>query len=232
MNLIYEGKAKKIFEAGKDKVVLYFKDDATAGNAAKKAQFEGKGALNCNISALLFEELHRQYIDTHFIEKLSDREHLCQKVDIIPIEVIVRNVAAGTFCKRYGLEIGTSLKNTVVEWCVKDDSLKDPPINTSAAVALGYATEKQLRYMEDTAVEINAILAEIFEEVNLTLVDFKLEFGLNKDKDILLADEICPDTLRLWNDKNESFDKDLFRNDTGDLIEGYKKVERLLKGCY
>lgn len=230
MNLIYEGKAKKIFDAEEDKVVLYFKDDATAGNAAKKAQFEGKGVLNCSISALLFEELHSQYIDTHFIKKISDREHLCHKVNIIPIEVIVRNIAAGTFSKRYGVEVGTHLKNTVVEWCVKDDSLNDPLINTSAAIALGYATEKQLRHMEDTAVEINAILSDIFEEVQLTLVDFKLEFGLNIYGDILLADEICPDTLRLWNDKNESFDKDLFRNDTGDLVEGYKKVEKLLKG--
>lgn len=226
--LLYEGKAKKVFKYTEDTVMMYFKDDATAGNRAKEAKFEGKGELNADISGRLFGVLHEHQIDTHFIGLNGTREHRCHKVDIIPIEVIVRNRAAGTFCKRYGVEVGTTLKNVIVEWCVKDDALQDPPICDDAIVALGITDIITLNSMRETSIKINSILTHLFRRVGLKLVDFKLEFGLDKEGKLLLADEICPDTMRLWNDQNESFDKDLFRNDSGDLLAGYRKVQELL----
>ena len=226
--LLYEGKAKKVFEFTDDQVMLYFKDDATAGNRAKEAVFQGKGVLNASISAKLLDHLHTHGIETHFIELNGKREHHCHKLDIIPIEVIVRNRAAGTFCKRYGVEVGTSLKNVIVEWCVKDDALADPPICDDAIVALGITDIITLNSIRETSIHINNVLTQLFRKAGLQLVDFKLEFGLDKHGKILLADEICPDTMRLWNNKNESFDKDLFRNDSGDLLAGYQKVEELL----
>ena len=226
--LLYEGKAKKVFEFTDDQVMLYFKDDATAGNRAKEAVFDGKGKLNCNISTMLFEYLHTHGIETHFIEQIRPRQHLCEKVDIIPIEVVVRNRAAGTFCKRYGVEIGTTLRNVIVEWCIKDDALADPPICDDAIVALSITDIVTLDSMRATTLKINNILTQLFRRVGLQLVDFKLEFGLDKHGKLLLADEVCPDTMRLWNKQNESFDKDLFRNDSGDLLAGYRKVEELL----
>ena len=226
--LLYEGKAKKVFKYTDDTVMMFFKDDATAGNRAKEAVFDGKGKLNASISAKLFEHLHTHGVETHFIKTNGEYEHECYKLDIIPIEVIVRNRAAGTFCKRYGVEVGTALKNVIVEWCVKDDALQDPPICDDAIVALGITDVVTLNNMRATSIKINSILTHLFRRVGLKLVDFKLEFGLNKEGKLLLADEICPDTMRLWNDQNESFDKDLFRNDSGDLLAGYRKVEELL----
>lgn len=226
--LLYEGKAKKVFKHTQDTVMMYFKDDATAGNRAKEAVFQGKGVLNASISAKLLDHLHTHGIETHFIELNGKREHHCHKLDIIPIEVIVRNRAAGTFCKRYGVEVGTSLKNVIVEWCVKDDALADPPICDDAIVALGITDIITLNSIRETSIHINNVLTQLFRKAGLQLVDFKLEFGLDKHGKILLADEICPDTMRLWNNKNESFDKDLFRNDSGDLLAGYQKVEELL----
>ena len=226
--LLYEGKAKKVFKHTQDTVMMYFKDDATAGNRAKEAVFQGKGVLNASISAKLFEHLHTHGIETHFIELNGKREHYCHKVDIIPIEVVVRNRAAGTFCKRYGVEIGTTLRNIVVEWCIKDDALADPPICDDAIVALGITDTVTLSEIRNTTLKINNILTQLFRRIELQLVDFKLEYGLDKEGRLLLADEICPDTMRLWNKQNESFDKDLFRNDTGDLLVGYRKVEELL----
>ena len=226
--LLYEGKAKKVFKYTEDTVMMFFKDDATAGNRAKEAKFEGKGELNADISGRLFGVLHEHQIDTHFIGYNGTREHRCHKVDIIPIEVIVRNRAAGTFCKRYGVELGASLRNTVVEFCIKDDDLNDPPISEDAIVGLNITDIVTLDKIRGTSKLINAILTRTFEKCGLELVDFKLEFGLDKEGKLLLADEICPDTMRLWNDKNESFDKDLFRNDSGDLLAGYRKVQELL----
>jgi phosphoribosylaminoimidazole-succinocarboxamide synthase len=225
---LYEGKAKKIFQYDEDKVKLEFKDDATAGNRAKFAQFAGKGELNCDISATMFKELHKYNVATHFIEKLNDTAHICQQVTIIPIEVIVRNIAAGTFCKKLGVEVGTELKNTVIEFCVKDDDLNDPIIVEDAITALGITDKLTLHYLRKESTHINELLTYIFAKCGLKLVDFKLEFGLTPNGTILLADEICPDTMRLWNSKNESFDKDLFRNDSGDLLVGYREVQRLL----
>ena len=226
--LIYEGKAKKIFKCTEDTVIMYFKDDATAGNRAKEAVFKGKGELNASISAKLLSHLHTHGVETHFIEIEGTREHHCKKLDIIPIEVIVRNIAAGTFCKRYGVEVGKALRNTVVEFCIKDDELNDPPISEDAIVGLNITDIITLDRMRDTSIHINNVLKHLFRRVELQLVDFKLEFGLDKEGKLLLADEICPDTMRLWNDKNESFDKDLFRNDSGDLLAGYRKVQELL----
>ena len=225
---LYEGKAKKIFKYGDNEVMIYFKDDATAGNRAKEAKFEGKGELNADISGRLFGVLHQHQIDTHFIGYNGTREHRCHKLDIIPIEVIVRNRSAGTFCKRYGVEVGAPLRNTVVEFCIKDDELNDPPISEDAIVGLNITDVITLNKMRETSLRINDILTHTFKKCHLQLVDFKLEFGLDKEGKLLLADEICPDTMRLWNDKNESFDKDLFRNDSGDLLAGYRKVQELL----
>lgn len=226
--MLYEGKAKKIFAYSNDTVMIYFKDDATAGNRAKEAVFEGKGELNASISAKLFEHLHTHGVETHFIKPNGTREHHCTKLDIIPIEVIIRNRAAGTFCKRYGVDVGTTLKNVIVEWCIKDDALADPPICDDAIVALGITDIITLDSMRETSIHINNVLTQLFRRIELQLVDFKLEFGLDKEGKLLLADEICPDTMRLWNRQNESFDKDLFRNDSGDLLAGYRKVEELL----
>mgnify|MGYP005751515289 CR=1 FL=1 len=225
---LYEGKAKKIFQYTDNTVMIYFKDDATAGNRAKEAVFEGKGELNASISAILFEHLHKYCIDTHFIGLNGKREHHCHHVNIIPIEVVVRNRAAGTFCKRYSVETGTTLRNVVVEWCLKDDALADPPICDDAIVALGITDIVTLNSIRSTSISVNNILTQLFSKVGLQLIDFKLEFGLDKEGKILLADEICPDTMRLWNKQNESFDKDLFRNNTGDLLAGYRKVKELL----
>lgn len=226
--LLYEGKAKKIFMYTEDTVMMFFKDDATAGNRAKEAKFEGKGELNADISGRLFGVLHEHQIDTHFIGLNGTREHRCYKVDIIPLEVIVRNKAAGTFCKRYGLEVGANLKIPIVEFCVKNDNLNDPPICEDAIVSLNITDTVTLSHIKLTSLKINEILQNTFKKCGLQLIDFKLEFGLDKEGKILLADEICPDTMRLWNDKNESFDKDLFRNDSGDLLAGYRKVQELL----
>lgn len=225
---LYEGKAKKVFQYTDETVMIYFKDDATAGNRAKEAVFEGKGKLNASISAKLFEHLHTFGIDTHYIESNGEREHHCHKLDIIPIEVIVRNRAAGTFCKRYGIEVGKTLKTVIVEWCVKDDALNDPPICDDSIVALGITDTITLNRMRETSLKINNILTQLFRRTGLQLIDFKLEFGLNIEGKLILADEICPDTMRLWNNHNQSFDKDLFRNDSGDLLAGYREVERLI----
>tara|TARA_X000001036_G_scaffold238645_1_gene222593 strand:+ start:2356 stop:3060 length:705 start_codon:yes stop_codon:yes gene_type:complete len=225
---LYEGKAKKVFQYTDNTVMIFFKDDATAGNRAKEAVFEGKGELNASISAKLFEHLHKYCIDTHFIELNGKREHHCHQLNIIPIEVVVRNRAAGTFSKRYSVETGTTLRNVVVEWCLKDDALADPPICDDAIVALGITDVVTLNNMRATSISVNNILTQLFRRVELQLIDFKLEFGLDKEGKLLLADEICPDTMRLWNRQNESFDKDLFRNDSGDLLAGYRKVEELL----
>lgn len=247
--LLYEGKAKKIYECGTSTVILEFKDDATAGNKAKHDVFAGKGQLNCAISSGLMKHLKTKQIDTHFIDQISDNEQICHRVNIIPIEVIVRNTAAGTFCKRYGVDIGTELGETIVEFCVKDDDLNDPLIDPSAIAALGIATHKQIHNMRETAKLINRYLRDIFENsgaisletfqktTEFKLIDFKLEFGTMLDQDmndvitkdrIVLADEICPDTMRLWNENNESFDKDLFRNNSGDLLAGYQYVADFL----
>jgi phosphoribosylaminoimidazole-succinocarboxamide synthase len=233
-DMLYEGKAKKIFsiegQQFRNQCIMYFKDDATAFNAEKKSQFEGKGELNCWISDVLLRAMDHLGIPTHYVEKISDREIVAQHVKIVPIEVIVRNVAAGTFCKRYGLKSGTELHSSIVEYCVKDDDLGDPPIAWEAIVALDPEVEDDLVTMTVMTEDVNKYLRAIFYALGLVLVDFKLEFGRDSHGDIILADEICPDTMRLWDiNTMQSFDKDLFRFDTGDLLAGYKEVKRRLQ---
>ncbi|MGK0467648.1 phosphoribosylaminoimidazolesuccinocarboxamide synthase [Clostridium sp.] len=223
--LLYEGKAKIMFSTEKeDEVRVYFKDDATAFNGIKKAQIDNKGILNNSITTMLFELLEKKGIKTHFIKKLSDREQLCKKVEIVPLEVIVRNVAAGSMAKRYGIVEGTELKTTVFELSYKNDDLGDPLINDSHAVAMGLTTPEELSKIYKSASEINDILREVFLKVDINLIDFKLEFG-RFNGEIILADEISPDTCRFWDVKTgEKLDKDRFRRDLGSVTEAYEEI--------
>jgi phosphoribosylaminoimidazole-succinocarboxamide synthase len=222
---LYEGKAKKIYGTDiEDQVIVYYKDDATAFNGEKKASITSKGILNNTITSILFNMLIENGVETHFIKKLSDREQLCKKVEIVPLEVIVRNVAAGSMAKRYGLVEGTELKTTVLEISYKNDDLGDPLMNDYHAVAMGLTTFDELNYIYSQAEKINELLTGFFKKQNIKLVDFKLEFGRYKGG-IVLADEISPDTCRLWDiTTGEKRDKDRFRRELGDLVEGYTKV--------
>ena len=223
--LLYEGKAKKMFSTDKkDEVRVYYKDDATAFNGIKKAQIEKKGILNNSITTMLFELLEKKGIKTHFIKKISDREQLCKKVEIVPLEVIVRNVAAGSMAKRYGIEEGTKLKTTVFELSYKNDELGDPLINDYHAVAMGLSTFEELLEIYKMASKINDILKEVFFKKDINLIDFKLEFG-RFNGEIILADEISPDTCRFWDVKTgEKLDKDRFRRDLGNVTEAYEEI--------
>lgn len=229
-DFIYEGKAKRIFKTeNEDEVLVYYKDDATAFNGEKKASISSKGIINNNISSIIFEMLNKEGIDTHFVKKISDREQICKKVDIIPLEVIVRNIAAGSMAKRYGIEEGIELKTTVLEISYKDDDLGDPLMNDYHAIALGITTIEELNYIYEKASKVNKILTEFFLKQDIKLVDFKLEFG-KLNGEILLADEVSPDTCRLWDLKTgEKLDKDRFRRELGDLLEGYTKVLERIK---
>ncbi|MBW9155016.1 phosphoribosylaminoimidazolesuccinocarboxamide synthase [Clostridium tagluense] len=229
--LLYEGKAKIIYSTdNKDEIRVYYKDDATAFNGIKKAEIQNKGILNNSITTALFELLEKKGIRTHFIKKLSDREQLCKKVEIIPLEVIVRNVAAGSMAKRYGIEEGTKLKTTVFELSYKNDDLGDPLINDYHAVAMGLATFEELLEIYHLASEINDILKAIFLEKDINLIDFKLEFG-RFNGEILLADEISPDTCRFWDVKTgEKLDKDRFRRDLGNVTEAYVEILNRISG--
>lgn len=223
--MLYEGKAKKVYATDdKDRVIIYYKDDATAFNGEKKGQIEEKGILNNTITSMLFELLEKNGIKTHFEKKLSDREQLCKKVEIIPLEVIVRNVAAGSMAKRYGVEEGLELKIPVFEISYKNDALGDPLLNDYHAIALGLATREELDQIYATAAKVNEILKNFFIKQDIKLIDFKLEFGKFHDE-ILLADEISPDTCRLWDAKtNEKLDKDRFRRDLGNVKEAYVEI--------
>lgn len=234
--LIYSGKAKNVHQLSKNTVILEFRDDATAGNKAKHDVIQGKGELNCSISSMMFEYLHDNFYSlTHYIDKISSNTQLCYAVDIIPIEVIVRNKSAGTFCKRYGIEKGKKFEDPIVEFCLKNDDLNDPIITHDVIIQLDIASFAELASMKSNALDINDKLITLFKKIKLDLIDFKLEFGLRKKDNVLvLSDEICPDTMRLWDEQGNSFDKDLFRENTGDLLEGYKRVETLLRneiGC-
>ena len=224
---LYEGKAKKVFltESG-DLVIQEFKDDATAFNNKKKGSIADKGIVNNAISCKLFTLLEEHGIRTHLVEKLSEREMLCRFLDIIKVEVVVRNIAAGSLVKRYGFAEGTVLQQPIVEFYLKDDDLDDPLMNESHAVALGVATLDELAVLKSRAEAINAVLKTFFAEKKLKLVDFKLEFGRHHDE-ILLGDEISPDTCRFWDlDTNEKMDKDRFRFDLGGVEDAYSEVQR------
>lgn len=224
--LLYEGKAKKIFlTEDQDTVLVYYKDDATAGNGAKKGTILNKGTMNNEITTRIFKYLEENGIKTHYIKTLSDREQLVKRVVIIPLEVIVRNLAAGSFSKRLGVAEGTDLNTTIFEICYKNDDLGDPLINDSHAVALGLATFDELKEIYAVTDRINVLLQDYFKKAGLILVDFKIEFGKDKDGNILLADEISPDTARLWDEKTrEKLDKDRFRRDLGHVEDAYIEV--------
>jgi phosphoribosylaminoimidazole-succinocarboxamide synthase len=226
--LKYEGKAKKVWEtADPERLIVEFKDDATAFNAQKRGTIANKGVVNNAISARLFGALEQQGVPTHLIEVLGEREQLVRAVEIIPVEVVVRNRAAGSFAKRYGVEEGLELDPIVIEWCYKSDVLGDPPMNDATAVALGFATEAELAELFELAVAVNDTLTHFFAHRELELVDFKVEFGRTVDGTIVLADEISPDTCRLWDAASgERLDKDRFRRDLGGVEEAYQEVLR------
>ncbi len=223
--MIYEGKAKKVYKTeDKDKYIVEYKDDATAYNGKKKGTIVGKGVVNNKMSAAMFMILEEKGIPTHMIELINDRESLVKAVEILPIEVIVRNVAAGSLAKRLGLEEGTVMNKIVLEFCYKNDDLGDPMINDYHILALNLASEDQLKEVKKYAFKINEILVNYFQEKGIRLIDFKLEFGLYKGK-VILADEISPDTCRLWDSEtNKKLDKDRFRRDLGEVEETYQEV--------
>ncbi len=228
--MLYEGKAKKVYRTDDENLyIVDYKDDATAFNGQKKGQIAGKGVVNNRMSNFLMKLMEKKGIPTHFVEELSDRETLVKKVTIVPLEVIVRNVAAGSFSKRYGVEEGTALKTTVLEFSYKDDDLGDPLINDYHAMALGIATREEIDQIADMTFKVNEVLKEYFASINIELVDFKIEFGKTPDGQIILADEISPDTCRLWDaDTHEKLDKDRFRRDMGKVEEAYEEVFKRL----
>ena len=228
----YEGKAKRVFATDDpEHFIIEYKDDATAFNAQKRGTVEGKGAVNNAVTARLFEMLEGEGVPTHFVEKLSELEQLVKAVEIIPVEVVIRNRTAGSFAKRYGVEEGRPLDPIVIEWCYKSDELGDPPMNDATAVALGFATPEELETLFERAAEVNDLLEPYFEALELDLVDFKLEFGKLPSGEVVLADEISPDTCRLWDRKTgERLDKDRFRRDLGGVEEAYREVYRRVIG--
>lgn len=229
--MLYEGKAKQVFATEKaDEVVVRFKDDATAFNAQKRGQVDKKGEMNNAITTLIFKYLNQKGVPTHFIKQLDEREQLVKKVNIIPLEVVVRNYSAGSMAKRLGLEEGIKSPVTIFDICYKKDELGDPLINDYHAIFLGAATEQELKEMYALAGKINDILTELFDKVNIILVDFKIELGKTSDGKIILADEISPDTCRLWDkDTKKKLDKDRFRRDLGEVTEAYVEIYNRLK---
>lgn len=229
--MLYEGKAKQVFATDKpDEVVVRYKDDATAFNAQKKGQVDKKGELNNAISTLIFEYLKEKGVKTHFISKLNDREQLVKKVSIIPLEMVVRNYSAGSMAQRLGVEEGIKSPVTIFDICYKKDELGDPLINDHHAVFLGAATYEELDEMYELTSDINEYLTKLFDEMNIILVDFKIELGKISDGTIVLADEISPDTCRLWDkDTMKKLDKDRFRRDLGEVTEAYEEIYSRLK---
>ena len=232
---LYEGKAKILYETkDKDLIIQHFKDDATAFNNLKKAKVEGKGVLNNRISEYILTNLSQCGIKTHFIKRLNMREQLIKKAEIFPIEFIVRNISTGSLTKRLGIPEGTQLEKPLLEYCFKKDELNDPLISREHIFSFGWATEKEIKTIDKITLRINDILTGMFRAIGIKLVDFKIEYGLtwNKDtdsKEIVLADEISPDTCRLWDIKTEKkLDKDRFRKDLGDLIPAYTEVAKRL----
>ena len=232
LDLLYEGKAKKVFKTDRPDVYLVqYKDDATAGNGAKRGTIRGKGAVNNQVTNHLMKFLEGKGIPTHLVEELSETETLVKKVQIVPLEVIVRNVAAGSLAKRLGMEEGTKLNCTVLEYCYKDDALGDPLVNDYHIAALGAATPEELRQIADYSMKINQELGEYLKTAGIELIDFKLEFGRDVNGNIILADEISPDTCRFWDVKTHAhLDKDLFRRDLGGEEEAYREVMHRLLG--
>ncbi len=228
--MLYEGKAKKVYKTDDENLyIVDYKDDATAFNGLKKGQISGKGVINNRMSNFLMQIMEKNGIPTHFVEELSDRETLVKKVTIVPLEVIVRNIAAGSFSKRFGVEEGKALLNPTLEYCLKDDDLGDPMINDAQITAIGAATKEDLATIAEMTYKVNDILKAYFAGINIELVDFKIEFGKTPDGEIILADEISPDTCRLWDaTTHKKLDKDRFRRDMGDVEEAYEEVFKRL----
>ncbi|GGE80031.1 phosphoribosylaminoimidazolesuccinocarboxamide synthase [Priestia taiwanensis] len=230
--LLYEGKAKKIYTTDVENIVwVSYKDSATAFNGEKKAEITGKGELNNEITSLLFQKLTDAGVKNHFIEKLSATEQLVKKVDIIPIEVVIRNSVAGSLSKRLGMDEGTELEKAIVEFYYKDDTLGDPLVTEDHIRVLKLATLEELQTLRTLGLCINNVLKEHFAQCNVRLVDFKVEFGKTSDGEIILADEISPDTCRLWDaETNQKLDKDVFRRDLGNVTDGYNEILKRLGG--
>ncbi len=231
-NQLYEGKAKKVFATDDENLVIVsYKDDATAFNGLKKGQIAGKGEINNRMSNMLMQMLEKNGVPTHFVEELSSRETVVKKVSIVPLEVIIRNVSAGSFAKHYGVDEGIVFDEPTIEFSYKNDELGDPLLNAYHAIALKLATKQEIETIKAMAFKVNQVLTEYFKTLGIRLVDFKLEFGRLADGTIVLADEISPDTCRLWDIKtNEKLDKDRFRRDLGGVEDAYKEVMRRLMG--
>lgn len=229
---MYEGKAKKVFATADENLcIVSYKDDATAGNGAKKGTIIGKGVINNRVTNHLMKLLESKGVPTHMVEEINDRETIVKKVTIVPLEVIVRNIAAGSLAKRLGLEEGTKLNRTVLEYCYKDDALGDPMVNEYHILAMDYATKEELDLIAKYALKVNEVLTEYLKDVNIELIDFKLEFGKLADGTIVLADEISPDTCRFWDSvTKEKLDKDRFRRDMGGVEDAYQEVMKRLLG--
>ncbi len=229
---VYEGKAKKVFKTDDpEKFIVDYKDDATAFNGLKKGTIQGKGVINNRVTNHMMKMLESHGIPTHYVEEISDRETVVKKVQIVPLEVIVRNIAAGSLSKRLGLPEGTKMKSTVLEFCYKDDELGDPMVNEYHIYAMGLATPEEVKTISDYALKINAIMTDYLKDLGIELIDFKLEFGRLSDGTIVLADEISPDTCRFWDSKTgEKLDKDRFRRDLGNVEGAYHEIMKRLLG--
>lgn len=229
---MYEGKAKKVFATDNEEYcIVSYKDDATAFNGLKKGTISGKGVVNNKMSNFLMKRLEAEGIPTHFVEELSERDTLVRRVSIVPLEVIVRNIAAGSFSKRFGVEEGTDLLCPTLEFCYKDDDLGDPMVNDYHILACGWATKEELDTISAMTFKINELLKKYFAAIGVLLVDFKLEFGKTADGKIVLADEISPDTCRFWDAETRAkLDKDRFRRDMGGVEEAYAEISRRLMG--
>ncbi len=232
LNQLYEGKAKKVFETSDPELLIVdYKDDATAFNGLKKGTIESKGIVNNKVSNFLMKMLEEKGIPTHLVEEISDRETIVKRVTIVPLEVIVRNIAAGSLSKRLGLPEGTKMKRTVLEFCYKDDALGDPMVNEYHILAMDLATPEELQRISDYALAINRILSEFLAQAKIELIDFKIEFGRTSDGAIILADEISPDTCRFWDSETgEKLDKDRFRRDLGNVEGAYREIMHRLLG--
>ncbi len=230
--LLYEGKAKKVYATDDPEVLLVdYKDDATAFNGLKKGTIAGKGAVNNRVTNFMMQLLEKEGVPTHFIKELSDRETLVKKVSIVPLEVIIRNVSAGSFAKRCGVEEGIVFKKPTIEFSYKNDELGDPLINSYHALALGLATEEEIEEIKKLAFKVNDVMKDFFKKLNVDLIDFKLEFGRLSDGKIVLADEISPDTCRFWDSTtHEKLDKDRFRRDLGNVEDAYAEMMKRILG--
>ena len=231
--MLYEGKAKQVFATENPEIVMvHYKDDATAFNGLKKGTITGKGVINNRVTNFMMQKLEGEGIPTHFVEELNDRDTLVKKVQIVPLEVIIRNISAGSFAKRFGVEEGIVFENPTIEYSYKNDDLGDPMINTAQALALKLATPAEIETIRTMAFRINDVMKAFFKEVGVDLVDFKLEFGRLTAGTIVLADEISPDTCRFWDSKtHEKLDKDRFRRDLGNVEDAYQEMMKRIFGA-